>query len=156
METGKDQFGESWLCTTKVSSVWVHRTVRWCTGQCLVRQADSGELAALGKSSATHGYKSPDCPVVHRTVRWANSQPGQRSAAESARDAWQVPTVEWGTGLSGVHRTVSDAPTAPRLQRSASPNKERDPHRTFRCARRQKARIAFLECSQRLLAALGL
>jgi hypothetical protein len=35
-----------------------------------------------------------------------------------------------GTGLSGVHRTVSGAPTAPRLQRSASLNKERDPHRT--------------------------
>jgi hypothetical protein len=29
-----------------------------------------------------------------------------------------------------VHRTVSGAPTAPRLQWSASPNKERDPHRT--------------------------
>jgi hypothetical protein len=29
-------------------------------------------------------------------------------------------------------------------------------HRTVRCARRQKARIAFLECTQRLLAALGL
>jgi hypothetical protein len=30
----------------------------------------------------------------------------------------------------GVHRTVSGAPTAPRRQRSALPNKERDPHRT--------------------------
>jgi hypothetical protein len=29
-----------------------------------------------------------------------------------------------------VHRTVSGAPTAPGHQRSASPNKERDPHRT--------------------------
>jgi hypothetical protein len=29
-------------------------------------------------------------------------------------------------------------------------------HRTVRCARRQKARIAFQMCSQRLLAALGL
>jgi hypothetical protein len=29
-----------------------------------------------------------------------------------------------------VHRTVSGAPTAQNLQRSASPNKERDPHRT--------------------------
>jgi hypothetical protein len=29
-----------------------------------------------------------------------------------------------------VHRTVSGAPTASNLQRSASPNKERDPHRT--------------------------
>jgi hypothetical protein len=61
---------------------------------------------------------APDCPV------------SQRSAAESGRDAWQVPTVGWGTGLSGVHRTVSGAPTAPRLQQSASPYKERDPHRT--------------------------
>jgi hypothetical protein len=29
-----------------------------------------------------------------------------------------------------VHRTVFGAPTAPRRQRSASPDKERDPHRT--------------------------
>jgi hypothetical protein len=28
------------------------------------------------------------------------------------------------------HRTVSGAPMAPKRQRSASPNKERDPHRT--------------------------
>jgi hypothetical protein len=40
-----------------------------CTGQCPVRQAGSGELAALGTSTAVYGYKSPDCPVVHRTVR---------------------------------------------------------------------------------------
>jgi hypothetical protein len=30
---------------------------------CPVRQAGSGELATLGKSSATYGYNSPDCPV---------------------------------------------------------------------------------------------
>jgi hypothetical protein len=101
----------------------VHRTVRWCTGQCLVRQAGIGELAALGTSTTVYVYKSPDCPVVHRTVRWANGQPGQRSAAESARDAWQVPTIGWGTGLSG-------APTARKRQWSASPKKERNPHRT--------------------------
>jgi hypothetical protein len=35
-----------------------------------------------------------------------------------------------GTGLSGVHRTVFGAPTAPKRQQSASPKKERDPHRT--------------------------
>jgi hypothetical protein len=29
-----------------------------------------------------------------------------------------------------VHRTVSSAPTAPKRQRSASTNKERNPHRT--------------------------
>jgi hypothetical protein len=47
----------------------VHRTVRWCTGQCPVRQAGSSELATLENSSAAYGYNSPDCLVVHRTVR---------------------------------------------------------------------------------------
>jgi hypothetical protein len=31
--------------------------------------------------------------------------------------------------LSSVHRTLSGAPTAPKRQRSASPKKERNPHR---------------------------
>jgi hypothetical protein len=44
-------------------------SVRWCTGQCPVRQAGVCQLAALGTSTAVYGYKSPDCPVVHRTVR---------------------------------------------------------------------------------------
>jgi hypothetical protein len=140
----RNQVGKEMACSAKDSSVWVNRTVRWCTGQCPVRQADSDELAALGTSTAAYDYKSPDCPV------------SQRSAAESARDVWQSQRSDGGTGLSGVHRTVSGAPTARNLQRSASPNKERDPHRTVRCARRQKARIAFLKCSQRLLATLGL
>jgi hypothetical protein len=29
----------------------------------------SGELTALGKTSAVYDYNSPDCPVVHQTVR---------------------------------------------------------------------------------------
>ena len=45
-----------------------HRTVRWCTGQCPVRQAGSSELAALGNSPATYGYNSPDCPVSQRSA----------------------------------------------------------------------------------------
>jgi hypothetical protein len=61
---------------------------------------------------------APDCPVSHR------------SAARSARDTWPSQRLEGGTGLSGVHRTVSGAPTALNLQRSASPNKEGDPYRT--------------------------
>jgi hypothetical protein len=107
-----------WLCSAKASSVWVHRTVRWCTGQCPVRQAGSGELAALGKELTAYGYNSPDCPV------------SQRSAARSARDMCPSQRSGGGTGLSGVHWTVSGAPTAPRRQQSASPNKEGDPHRT--------------------------
>jgi hypothetical protein len=83
-----------------------------------VCQAGSSKLAALRNSPATYGYNSPDCPV------------SQRSAAQSARDTWPSQRSEGGTGLSGVHRTVFGAPTAPKYQRSASPKKERDPHRT--------------------------
>jgi hypothetical protein len=64
------------------------------------------------------------------------------------------------TGLSGV-------PTDPKIQRPASPEKERDRaphcysscpvvHRTVQCTTRQKARIAFQVDLQRLVAALGL
>ena len=117
---------------------------------CPVRQAGAGQLAALGNSTAPYDYNSPDCPV------------SQRSAAQSACDAWPGQRSDGGTGLFGVHRTVSGAPTAPERQRSALPKKERNPHRTVSggapdCPVRQaKAGIAFLECTQRLLATLGL
>jgi hypothetical protein len=163
LETGEIKLEKRWFCSAKDSSVWVHRTVQWCTGQCPVRQAGVCQLAALGKQLMAYGYKSPDCPVVHRTVRWANSRPGQRSAAESVRDAWQSQRSEGGTGLSGVHRTVSGAPTARirngrlrQIRKEICTGQCPVVHRTVRCARRQKARIAFLECSQWLLAALGL
>jgi hypothetical protein len=146
----------SWLEQPKLCSVWEHQTVRWCTGQCPVRQASLGELAALGKNLTAYDYNSADCPVCTGLSDEANRRPGQRSAARSARDTWPSQRSGGGTGLSG-------APTAPRCQRSSSLGKERNPHqtvsgvhRTVRCARRQKARFAFLECFQRLLAALGL
>ena len=80
LETGKIELEQRWLSSAKVSAVWVHRTVRWCTGQCPVRQAGSSELAALGKSSATFGYNSPDCLVCtglsgKPTVGRANGRP---------------------------------------------------------------------------------
>jgi hypothetical protein len=115
-------------CTTII-----HRTIRWCTG------LSGGAL---------------DCPVNQRL-------PAQRSAAKSTGDAWPAPTVGRG------HRTVSGAPTTTNPQRSDAPEKEGDhapdsyrdcpvAHRTVRCATRQKARFAFQECLQWLLAALGL
>jgi hypothetical protein len=82
----------------------VHRTVQWCTGQCPVCQAGSGELGALGNKLTAYGYNSPDCPV-------STGLPGQWSAARSARDTWPSQRSGGGTGLSGVHRTVSGAPT---------------------------------------------
>jgi hypothetical protein len=66
-----------------------------------------------------------------------------------------------------LHKTMSGAPTGPKLQQSVAPGMEgnRAPdmnsscpvvHRTVWCATRQKARFAFQECLQRLLVALGL
>jgi hypothetical protein len=132
--------------------------------------SDSVRCARLARANWTlSGIHRRRTAIIHRTVRCAPDCPvSQRSAGPTvgcaicARHVAE-PTVGRGTGLSGVHQTVSGAPTAPRHQRSTAPQKERNlhrtvsgVHRTVRCARRQKARIAFLECSQRLLAALGL
>ena len=133
----------------KVCSVWVHRTVRWCTGQCPVRQAGSREKAALGTSTVVYGYNSPDCPVgrsqansslsgihrrrtaiIHRTVWCAPDCPvSQRSAGPTVGRAICAGHVAEPTARRR-HRTVSGAPTALKSQRSASPNKEGYPHRT--------------------------
>jgi hypothetical protein len=43
---------------------------------------------------------------------------------------WPGQRSDGGTGLSGEHRTVSGAPTAPNRQRSAVPEQERNQHRT--------------------------
>ena len=81
----------------KVCSVWAHRTVRWCTGQCPVRQADSGELAALRTSTAVYGYNSPDCPV------------SQQSAGPTVGRRIRARRVASANGRKG-HRTVRCAP----------------------------------------------
>jgi hypothetical protein len=66
-----------------------------------VRQADSGELAALGKSSATYGYNSPDCPV------------SQRSAGPTVGRVIRARRVAEPTARRG-HRTVRCAPESVR------------------------------------------
>jgi hypothetical protein len=116
-----------WLCSAKVCSVWEHRTVRWCTGQCPVRQAGSSKLAALGNSPATYGYNSSDCPVSqrsagptvgraicaghvaeptarrgHRTVRCAPDMSGAPTALWLPTVGFAVEGKKSGTGLSGA------------------------------------------------------
>jgi hypothetical protein len=110
-ETGEIKLEKRLLCSAKDSLVWVHRTVRCCTGQCPVSQAGVCQLAALGKQLTVYGYKSPDCPVsqqsvgptvgriIHaRRVARANGQKGHRTvrcAPDSVRCAngSKVPTV---------------------------------------------------------------
>ena len=83
-----------------------------------VRQAGSSELAALGNSPATYDYNSPDRPVC--TELFGEPTVGRAIRARLVA----VPTVR------REHQTVRCAPTAPKRQRSASPKKERNPHRT--------------------------
>jgi hypothetical protein len=59
-----------WICSAKDSLDWEHRTVRWCTGQCPVCQAGSGELAALG-------FRRRCTAINHRTVRWCTGLSGE-------------------------------------------------------------------------------
>jgi hypothetical protein len=141
-----------------------------CTGQCPVCQAGVCQLAALGKQLTAYDYKSPDCLVVHRTVRWCTGVSGEPTVSR-ANGRPQNPRATRGKcqrsdGAPDCPVCIGQCPVRQRLQdcngRLRQIRKEirtgQCPvvHRTVRCARRQKARIAFLECSQRLLAALGL
>jgi hypothetical protein len=65
---------KTWLGTTKTQLSLAHRTVRWCTGQCPVRQAELWWTGCSLENLAAYDYNSPDCPVVHRTIRWANGR----------------------------------------------------------------------------------
>jgi hypothetical protein len=148
------------LVQPKSSSVWHTGLSGGAPNSVWCARLSSGEQATLRKVWRRTA-------IIHRTVRWCTRSPvsqrppAQRSAMQSAGDAWPAPTVGRG------HRTVSGAPNAMNLQRSSTPELEGDRapdmnigcpmvHRTVRCATRHEARIAFLVGLQRLLAALGL
>jgi hypothetical protein len=121
-----------------------------CTGQCPVRQAGDCQLAALGKQLTAYDYKSPDCPVSQQS---AGPTVGRGICARRVAE----PTVRRGTGQCPVHQRLGICNGRLRqIRKEIRTGQCPVVHRTVRCARRQKARIAFLKCSQRLLAALGL
>jgi hypothetical protein len=112
---------------------------------------------------------APDCPVCtglsgEPMVGRANGRPRNlcttRGRANGRKGAPDCPVC---AGLSGVRRTVRCANGSQicngrlrRLRKEIGHRTVSGVHRTVRCARRQKARSAFQNCSQRLLAALGL
>jgi hypothetical protein len=142
----------------------VHRTVSggapdsvWCARLASVNQLLSG----LRRRRTTK---------IHRTVRWCTGLSGEPTAGR-ANGRPRNPRATRGKcqrseGASNCPVCTGQCPVRQRLQgcngRLCHIRKEIRTgqclvvHRTVRCARRQKARIAFLKCSQRLLAALGL
>jgi hypothetical protein len=136
----------------------IHRTVRWCTG--LSGESSPANSSLSGNGKRRHGYNSPDYPVSQRAPA-----PTVGRAIFARRVA--TPTV------GGGHQTVRCAPDCPVRQRARSCNGRLCPiwkeithrtgysscpvaHRTVRCTTRQKARMTFQVCLQRLLADLGL
>jgi hypothetical protein len=99
-------YGEVGCVQSKGCSVWVHRTIRWCTGQCPVRQAGSGELAALG-------FRRRRTAINHRTVRWCTGLSGEPTVGR-ANGRPRNPRVTRGrpNGLKGA----PDCPVRQRLQ----------------------------------------
>jgi hypothetical protein len=56
---------------------------------------------------------------IHQTVRWCTGLSGEPTVDhEICGRRVAAPIVGRGTGLFGVHRTMSGAPTGPELQRS--------------------------------------
>jgi hypothetical protein len=107
LETGKDQFGKDLAEQPRLCAVWVHRTVRWCTGQCPVREAGSGELAALG-------FRRRRTAINHRTVRCALDCPvSQWSAGPTVGRVIRARRVVEPTVRRG-HQTVRCAPDSVR------------------------------------------
>jgi hypothetical protein len=147
LETVKKELEKELAMCRKLHLGLAHRTVRWCTRQCPVRQAGPRWTRHSRVLSTVYDYNSSDCPAVHRTIRWANGHQRQRSAAQSSRDMWSRQRSVGHTGLSGVHWTVSGVPTDPEDQRSAALRMERNQapdmnssclvvHRTIRCTTR--------------------
>jgi hypothetical protein len=135
----------------------VHRTVSgapgWLRRTCCSREVINGvRLKFTGLSGVHRTVRcAPDCPVctglsgeptVGRAIR-------ARHVAEPTvgRGAPDCPVRQWLQSANGRLRQIRKE-----IRTGQCPVV----HQTVRCARRQKARIAFLECSQRLLAALGL
>jgi hypothetical protein len=88
-----------------------------CTGQCPVPRL------ARRRTRRSREKVEGAAAKIHRNVRCApdypvsQQRPSQRLATRSANNTW--PTITW------LHRTVSDVPSGPRDQRSASLEKER-------------------------------
>ena len=110
----------------------IHRTVR-CAPDCPVSQRSAEPT--VGRGFCARHVAKPTVGRGHRTVRCAPDMSGAPTVRRSDSDSnGRMRCLRKQIG----HRTVSGV------------------HRTVRCATRQKAKMAFQICSQRLLAALGL
>jgi hypothetical protein len=134
------------LCSQLQLSL-AHRTVRWCTRQCSVRQAGSREKAALGT-------RRRRTAIIHRTVRWCTGLFGESSTANSSFSgngkgdvAIIHLTVRWCTGLSGEPTVASTTVgRAIRGRRVARSNGRQGAPDSVRCANGPEAATVNYAC----------
>jgi hypothetical protein len=137
---------KTWLCAVEVQLDLAHQTVRWCTGQCPVRQAGLSEKAALGTQRRRTA-------IIHRTVRWCTGLSGESYVVNSSLSgngkgdvAIIHRTVRWCTGLSGepmVDRAIRGRRVARTNGRQGAPD---CPVCTGQCPVRHRAQ----SCNSRL------
>jgi hypothetical protein len=159
LETGKIKlklkmalFSQSQLCLGALNCPVVHRTVSGGA-------PDSVRCTRLASANLLlSGLRRRRMAKNHRTVRWCTGLSGEPTVGRVIHGRRVAePTARRG------HRIVRCAPDSVRCTNGsqaptvgfAKEGKKSAPD-SVRCTRRQKARIAFLECTQRLLAALGL
>jgi hypothetical protein len=135
----------------KLSSVWhtglsggAPDSVRWC-------RLVSGEKADVGKRPAAYGYNSPSGEPTIAGATVGRAIRGRRVARTNGRQG--APDCPVCTRQCLVrHRARSCNGRLCLIWKAIA-------HQTAtvtRCTTRQKARLAFQDCLQRLLAALGL
>jgi hypothetical protein len=123
------------LGTRRWCTTIIHRTVRWCTG--LSGESSAAKSSLSGK---VHGVRIKFTRLSDEpTVDCANGRPRNLRVTHGRANYRESATVGCARKGEIAHRTATGTV-----------------HRTFRCATRQKARLAFQECLQWLLAALGL
>jgi hypothetical protein len=154
---------KTWLEQPRLCSVWVHRTVRWCTGQCPMCQAGSGEKAAIGfrwRRMAKNHQTVRRCtglsgePTVGRANGWPRNPRVTRGRANGQKGAPDYPVC---TGQCPVRQRLQIFNGRLRQNRKAiSTGQCPVVPRTVPWPTPHNATISVLDCSQRLLAALGL
>jgi hypothetical protein len=118
---------------------------------------NSGEQTTLGKVWRRTA-------IIHRTVQWCTGLSGEPTVdCANGRPRNPRVTRDRANGQMGAPDSVrcangSNTATVDcaNFGRKSGTGQCTVVHRTVRCTTRQKARIAFLDCSQRLLGPLGL
>jgi hypothetical protein len=140
---------QSALGTRRRCTTINHWTVRWCTGL-------SGETSTA--KSSLSGSNQRCTAINHRTVRRANGRPSNPRVTHGRANGLKgAPDCPVCTGQCPVRQRLQNVNGRLRQNRKEICTGQCPVvHRTVRCTSRQKARFAFLDCSQRLLAALRL